>query len=371
MPRLAAVLTAQGNALALHLALGAAGAAAEQDAAETVGTGGAVDVDIVLALPGKAVEGKDLIQHGVQLGHGSLRDLLRRQQAAHMGADGHIFPLLQAIIQRFPGKSAGSGDGDHRHLQLFQQHAHLPGQGRGGAVKGVAGLGVHQHAALLLTQSVLHIADEPHIADELIGGDGAHQTQDPVEAHEGVGGADEGQAVGEENAVGGLHIDKAGVVHEDEARLFPAHQLHTLGGIAEPGRQQVRDGQQTDQAAQQEAGPQGLAMLRAAQSHHLRIAFLSNGDLHNEASCRFRICGRSVTESIRQISTQYKIFPLLFCVFRQKRGAKAPLLPYSCVSCSRQENMRSPSPLMPQESSVSPSRCRCSAKRCPAISSRW
>jgi len=176
-----------------------------------------------------------------------------------MGTDRH-FSLAQVVIQGLPGESALGDDGYHRHIQLFQQNAHFSGQRGGGAVKGIAGFRVHQHTDTLFFQQVFHIPNQRDIADEFLGGDTAKPPHQPAFAHKAVAGTDDAVPLGPEDPGRDHQVDKAGVIHQNQTRLV-FYRFHTLGGIAKPGREQLRDGDQADHSVQQTAGTQGGAVL--------------------------------------------------------------------------------------------------------------
>ena len=190
---------------------------------------------------------------------------------------------MQAVVQGVSCKSTLGDDRDHRHTQLFQQHTHLPGQGRGSAVKGVAGLRVHQDAALFLFEQIFHICDEGHVGDEFLGRNTAKQPHQKghTEAYKTVGGAHDAVGLGEEYFGGDLQVDEAGMVHQDQAGLFSAELFHSVSLIGKIGGKQIKNGQKTHHQLQKKQWPPGISVLGPGLCHNLFIGEDFGWNLHN------------------------------------------------------------------------------------------
>ena len=135
LPLLSAVAAGQSGSPSGHLSGGSAVGALVQDPVQAVGPEGSIDGKALLLLPAEMVKGKGPVQTVGQLPDGAFPDLLPGEQDPGLGPDGDLPADLQFIIKRISGKGAEGLDHHHRHIQLFQQHPHLPGQRRTGAVK--------------------------------------------------------------------------------------------------------------------------------------------------------------------------------------------------------------------------------------------
>ena len=245
----------QFRAPAFHLPFGAAAGAFIQDPVQAVCPERLCDLYALLLLPGKVVKGKGPGQDIIQLLNGFVLYFFSGKEPAYMGAYVHL-PLLQAVIQGIPGKGSLRFYKKHRYPHLFQQQPHAPGQGRGPAVKGIAGLRVHKHAAPAFFQGVGHIRQQSKVCNELLRGDAAHLLHQIPFAHKTVPGA--------YGAVGPVleyfrdhqQIDPAGVVHQDQAgaRLF---RRQGIAGIGKVGLLQILSGRCPHEQPEQKSRPFG------------------------------------------------------------------------------------------------------------------
>ena len=186
-----------------------------------------IDHHSVFLLPPEIIEAKGLVQLGIQFRHGHGLQIFFGKEALHIGTNLHL-PLFQLVIKGLAGKGTLGNHRYHRNAQLLQQNAHFSGQCRCGAVKGIAGLRIHQHTDLLLLQHILHIPHKAKIADKFLGGDAADQRHQPAHqrAYKAVGSGDNAIGPGEEHPGGDLHIHKARMVHQNQAGFFLADFLH-------------------------------------------------------------------------------------------------------------------------------------------------
>ena len=90
-------------------------------------------------------------------------------------------------------------------------------------------------------------------------------------------------AAGEENAVGSLHIDKAGVIHQNQAGLI-LNGIETLGGIFQLAAAHAQIADSADNGLPEKAGFCGCPVRRTRQRHHLIIVHFFNGGLQKRSS---------------------------------------------------------------------------------------
>ena len=220
------------NPLALHLIFRAAMRALIQDSVQSVGTEGHVNGDPIVSLPCKVIEGKGLLQQGIQLFHRFFFHFFRRCDALDMGADFDVADL-EHVIQGISVEGALGDDGHHRNPQPLHQHTQPLGHGRGAAVKGISRLRIHQNAGLVFPQHILDVLDEGQIRHIFMGGGTPQQTHQLAQntAH-GIHRGHDAQLPGIKDAIRKLHIREAGMVHQNQTGLV-LHQLHALGGVGE------------------------------------------------------------------------------------------------------------------------------------------
>ena len=285
LPLLTAGSAGQPGAFSLHSALGAAGCALVQDPVQAVGPEILGDVDIVFLLPAEVVEAEGVLDALAELPDGQIVDILPGEQHPGLCADLLVLADLQLIIEGIASEQAEGLDHHHWNIVLLQQDAHLPGQGGGRAVEGVAGLGIHQHGGLQRLEAILHVLDQPQIRHEFLGGDAADGPHEPAhqaeEADEAVIGGHDIERPGKQDPVGNLHIQETGVVHQDQAGLVLADAVQ-LRLVFEAGAHHAEDAQQPDQAAPEKIGLPGGLMGRPGQRHNGVIVQFLDGGLHKE-----------------------------------------------------------------------------------------
>ena len=288
---LAAMAAGQAGAFARQLPLRAAMGTFIQNTLQTVRPETVGDLNAVFPLPAELVEGKGFVQPVGQLLDGFLLQILPAVQQAHLRRNGNALAHLQFIVQRVAAEGAESLDHHHRHVQLFQQHAHFPGQRRAGAVEGIAGFRVHENAAFQVFQAVDHILHQRQVGDEFPGGyatDGAHRPcHQSAHAHKAVGCTDNIVGSGVQNGACDLQIQKAGMVHENQARLVLTDLLHSLAGVMEVGSGQSQNGQPPHEGAPENAGPDGVQMGILGQRHDFFVVQFLHGGFHRASS---RLC---------------------------------------------------------------------------------
>ena len=246
---LAAGIAAQLDALAFHSMLAAAVCAFVQDAVETVGTEFLVDDDFVYLLPTEVVEGKFLLQDGIQLIGALFRDVFGAQQILHIGADLDL-AQLQAIVQGIAVESPMGDDGDHGNLHHFHQSAQRVGEGGGGAVKAVACFGEHEHVALVFVQRVFDVADQCGIGDKFVGGDAAqpaHNGFDAKHTNHAVVGGDNIKGTLAQCVEHTLQIIEAGVVHKNQTGLIVGQLFHIEPIAVESVNEHIGNGDQLNE----------------------------------------------------------------------------------------------------------------------------
>ena len=290
---LPAVFAGQGGALSQGLALGAAGGALVEDPVQAVGPEGLLHPQAGFLLPAEVVKGEGLVQPVGQLLYRLFPDFLGGVQAAYLGGHGNRLADLQLVVKGIPGKGAKGLHHHHGHGEFLQQHPQLPGQGCGGAVEGVACLGVHEHADAQGVQAVVNILNQPQVGDKFPGGDtadGAHQRfLQPAQAHEAVGGADDAVGPGKKYFTGDHQVQEAGVVHEDQAGLPFFDFLHALLGVEKAGSRQAEGAQQADQPPPEEGRFPGQPVGRQGDGGRLFIIKFLYGGFHTGTS----FCGGS------------------------------------------------------------------------------
>ena len=241
---------------------------------QAVGTEGLSNFDALFLLPLEVVEAEGTVNAVGQLLNGHGLDLLPGVQDVGLCGDLLVLADLELIIKGIPGECAEGLHHHHGDAELLQQDAELPGQGGGGAVKGVTGLGVHQHAGAQGLEAVLHVLDEPHVGDVLLGGDTADGPHDPLhqapQADEAVVGGHDVEDSGEEHLVDDLHIQETGVVHQDQAGLVlvDALQVHFIFKFR---AHEAEEAQHLDQQPPEQIDAAGRFALGLGQSHDLFI----------------------------------------------------------------------------------------------------
>ena len=283
LPGLAAMGAGDGGTLAQHPGLGAAVGALIQDAVQAVGTEGLIDLDALVLLPLEVVETECSIDAVGQLLDSHGLDLLLGKE--DIGPGGHLLVLadLKLIIKRVPGEGAEGLHHDDGNAELLQQDAESPGQGSCGAVEGIAGFGIHQHTGLQGLEAVFHILDQTQVGNILLGGDAADGTHDPLhqaaEADEAIVGGHDVEDPGEEHFMGDLHVQEAGVVHQDQAGLVLVDAVE-LDLIFEAGAHQAEEAQELDQQTPEQIDPAGGLVLRTGQGHDGLIIHIFDGGFH-------------------------------------------------------------------------------------------
>ena len=190
---------------------------------------------------------------------------------------------MQVIIQRLTEIGAVGDHGNHRNIQLFQQDTHFSGQHRCRAVKGIASLREHQNRGLLFLQHILHIPDQAHIADKLLGWNTAQQRhqQPHHRANKAVGCGNDTIALGEEDMGSNFQIRKTGVIHQNQARFVFSDLLHSLFADCQLQRKQLKERQDPNHDLQQEQGPQRIPVLLFGHLHYFFIGAFSNCCFHS------------------------------------------------------------------------------------------
>ena len=74
------------------------------------------------------------------------------------------------------------------------------------------------------------------------------------------------------------------MVHEDQAGLVPAHLLHALAGVTEPGSGQSQGGKSPDEGTPEDAGLNGMQMGILGQRHDFFVVQFSDGGFHKASS---------------------------------------------------------------------------------------
>ena len=135
--------------------------------------------------------------------------------------------------------------------------------------------------------------NQPEIGDVLLGGDAADLPHEPghkaAHAHKTVCGADNTEMLGEQNPVGDLHIQKAGVVHQDQAGLF-FELLQALSFVFEFSAGHAENRQNLDEDTPEKVRLFRIFMLGPGQSHDFVIVHMLDADLHRGTSFQFTIC---------------------------------------------------------------------------------
>ena len=238
-----------------------------------------VHPNLFLLLRPEVVECKRVFQALRQFGRRQRADLFRGDKQADCRT--HLYvPLLQAVVERVTQEGAFRFDEHHRCLQLLQQHAHAGGQRRRAAVEGIAGLRIEQHVVAEVVQRVGHLGDEPQIRHKFIRRDAADAPQKALFSHKAVGGADDVERMGIEDAGRDLQIDKAGMVHHDEAGLV-RHAVDPLERIGKLRVLQVTRACGLHHPAPEQRRPHGLLPGRLRDAPDFLQRFCSNFDLHN------------------------------------------------------------------------------------------
>ena len=303
---LATLAAGQVDAPAFHVAFRTAMGAFVEDALQAVCPEIIVDLDALFCLPLEVVKAEGFIQTVTELFDTERPNLLPGEQAPSLGADWDTFAHLQLVVQGIAGERTEGLDHDDRHIEFFQQNAHFAGQGGAGTVEGVAGLVVHEDAGFQRFQRVGHIRDQTKIRNEFLGreaADGAHQpAHEAAHAHKSIGGTDDAEMLGEQDAVGDLHIQEAGVVHQDQAGLV-FEFIQSLGLVFELGAHHAEHGQQANEAAPEDVGLFGIFVLVPGEGHDLVIVHMLDAGLHRGTSFLFIVCS-SLYRKTARMSTE-------------------------------------------------------------------
>ena len=119
--------------------------------------------------------------------------------------------------------------------------------------------------------SVLHIADQPQIRNELMGGETADLPDDPVhqsaQAHKGIVCGNGGEMPGEENFMGDLHIQEAGVIHQNQARFIFTNALHSFLCVSSTATCKAEPSQYANKRTPEHIGLDRLLSFRPGFAH--------------------------------------------------------------------------------------------------------
>ena len=266
-------MASQVDALALHLVFRAAVRTFIKYALQTVSTIRYINGDFIIPLPCKVIKGKGFFQHCIQFRNGLGLELLRRYHALYMGADLDI-THLKHIVHGVSVECTLSDNRHHGHAQALHHNAHSLGQGGGAAIKGVACLRIHDNAGFVHLEHMFKVSKQGHIRHKFMGGCAAQQAHKLTQnAGHGIHRGDKAHLAGIKDAVGKLHIRKAGMIHQNQAGLV-LHQFHALGGIAKAGFPQRRLTGDAGNGGQPLLGHHGLFVLKPGQFQHFLIGHL-------------------------------------------------------------------------------------------------
>ena len=279
-PGSAAGIADKLRALAFHRAFFSALRALVQDAVQPVRAERLAYANALLLLFPEIVELERFLQPCRQFGGGLFLYVLRGKQQAYLCAHLHL-ALLQAIVQRVAQERAVRPDEQHGYLQFLYQHAHAGGQRRRAAVEGVAGFRIQQHVILQFVQRVRHVDDQAHVRHELVRRDAADAAHQAVFAHEPIGRADDVERMRIQDLRRDLQIDKAGVVHHDEAGLV-RDAVQPFQRIGKLGVLQISRARGLHDPAPETGRPHRLSSRRSGQRPDLRQRLFLNFDLHSK-----------------------------------------------------------------------------------------
>ena len=246
---LAAMMAHERRALALHFPLGEAVRTLVEHAVEPVGAEGLADRDAIFLPPAEAVERELRGNARVDRVDRFPRELRRGEQVFELGRD--VDPaLLQPVVERVARERTVGVQHHDRHAQCLDALADALGQGRGRAVEAVARLGIEQNRRFELAHAVEHIAHEGCVRAELARGDTADAAHQRLLADEAVRRADDVERTRIEHRFGDLEIEKAGVIHQNEAGLVIRKPLHAVLFTVKMCGMKVRRGRRAQKAAQ-------------------------------------------------------------------------------------------------------------------------
>ena len=154
-------------------------------------------------------------------------DLFGREQAVNLCADLRL-ALLQIIVERVAKECALCFYHHYGHFKELHAFAEALRKRCFGAVKAVARLGEHYHAALQGIQHVVHIFYERGFGDELLRGNAADRAHQAFFADEAVICADDIVRAILEDRTDDLQVGKARMVHQDQRGSVLRDLFHIL-----------------------------------------------------------------------------------------------------------------------------------------------
>ena len=156
------------------------------------------------------------------------------------------------------------------------------------AVKGIACLGIHQNRFAAGEDRVAQIAYQRHVGDEFRGRDAADGAHDEIQTDEAVGGGDDVVWTRKQTCRCDLHIEKAGVIHQNQARLFFGKTLHADLVDGKFCFEQLGNGQNADQTVHEAARTTGLSVLWRLDCNDLFIRQVAFCDFHDVDGFRLK-----------------------------------------------------------------------------------
>ena len=255
-----------------------------KNAVQSVGAERLGNANLLLLLVTEVVKGEAFRQQRVDLRGAGLGDLLRGKEIFHIRGNIYL-AQLQPIVQRIPGECAIGTDHHQRHTQHLHAFADALRQRRRRAVKGVAGLWIHQYGAVQLFDSVDHIPHQTEVGHKLLGRDTAQMPHQPFLAHKAVGGADNVEWAGIEDRGGDFQVYEAGVIHQDQTGLVSTQPLHADAAAVKIGGLQIGGGEEVQQCAEEDRGFERLPVLCPWQNHDILVGFVGDLNLHALSPC--------------------------------------------------------------------------------------
>ena len=95
--------------------------------------------------------------------------------------------------------------------------------------------------------------------------------------------------LGEKNAMSDLHIQEAGVVHQDQAGLF-FEILQAFNFVFEFSARHTENGKYSNENTPEKIGFFGVFVLRPGEGHDFVVVHAFDADLHRGTSFQFMIC---------------------------------------------------------------------------------